>query len=327
MQVVDNLSPELARAWHPVALSSEVTDRPLAVKLLGEPWVLARTDAGLVALRDRCPHRNAPLSAGRVVDGAIECPYHGWRFVAGGACVHIPALGAHAPARSAAAQAPAGVQERYGLVWLAPEPPLAPLMAFPEWDDPAFRSGAIVPLRTRASAAQLVDNFLDVTHFHFLHRDSFGLAEPDPIGFYEVERGATSVTLEHRTLFSNGSGPLVPRTGHYHCTLPFQCRLVATFPGSERIDVIVLLLQPEDAHATRLYKLLAFNSIREDELPGMIDFETRVIKEDLVMTERLASPALPLEIAAQAHARGDGVGIAWRRALQALFSAREESGG
>lgn len=61
--------------------------------LLGEPVLLGRTRAGEVfALRDICPHRAMPLSYGRLCDGQVECPYHGWRFDTAGTCVHIPSL-------------------------------------------------------------------------------------------------------------------------------------------------------------------------------------------------------------------------------------------
>jgi len=71
--------------WWPVALSHELGKQPLACQLHDLPLVLFRAEDGTpAALPDRCPHRFAPLSAGKVRDGQIECPYHGWRFAADG---------------------------------------------------------------------------------------------------------------------------------------------------------------------------------------------------------------------------------------------------
>ncbi len=89
----------LTDIWYFAALSSDLKPGKLARhELLGEPVMLGRSKGGqLFALRDICPHRAAPLSAGRFhqeSSGAttVECPYHGWRFGADGACVAIPSL-------------------------------------------------------------------------------------------------------------------------------------------------------------------------------------------------------------------------------------------
>jgi len=89
----------LTEIWYFAALSSEVKAGTLRRTLmLGGPVMLGRTRAGaVIALRDICPHRAAPLSAGRIAreaDGeeTVECPYHGWRFGADGRCRAIPSL-------------------------------------------------------------------------------------------------------------------------------------------------------------------------------------------------------------------------------------------
>ena len=85
--------------WYFAALSSDLKAGKLQrYELLGEPVLLGRDRAGKVyALKDICPHRAAPLSAGKLTreaDGAesVECPYHGWRFRTDGACAAIPSL-------------------------------------------------------------------------------------------------------------------------------------------------------------------------------------------------------------------------------------------
>ena len=88
----------LTDIWYFAALSADL--KPGALKrheVLGEPVLLGRTRAGeAFALRDICPHRAVPLSAGRIVpDGGaevVECPYHGWKFRTDGACAAIPSL-------------------------------------------------------------------------------------------------------------------------------------------------------------------------------------------------------------------------------------------
>jgi phenylpropionate dioxygenase-like ring-hydroxylating dioxygenase large terminal subunit len=89
----------LTDIWYFAALSADLKrGRTTRLEILGEPVMLGRSPMGeLFALRDICPHRAAPLSAGRFhveAGGAesVECPYHGWRFGADGACMAIPSL-------------------------------------------------------------------------------------------------------------------------------------------------------------------------------------------------------------------------------------------
>jgi phenylpropionate dioxygenase-like ring-hydroxylating dioxygenase large terminal subunit len=81
--------------WYMPALASSLKRGDMRREmLLGEPVLLGRNHAGeIFALRDICPHRGVPLSAGRIKsDNSVECPYHGWRFRKDGVCSAIPSL-------------------------------------------------------------------------------------------------------------------------------------------------------------------------------------------------------------------------------------------
>lgn len=84
----------LRNVWYMGTLSSSVKQLGMkAVEICGEPIVIFRNDAGVVAaIRNICPHRGIPLSYGRVIKDNVECPYHGWTFSAAGICTSIPSL-------------------------------------------------------------------------------------------------------------------------------------------------------------------------------------------------------------------------------------------
>ena len=89
----------LTGLWYFAAMARDLARGKLQrLVVLGEPILVGRDrDGRLLGLRDVCPHRAAPLSAGRLMresDGAtsVACPYHGWRFDAGGRCLAIPSL-------------------------------------------------------------------------------------------------------------------------------------------------------------------------------------------------------------------------------------------
>lgn len=89
--------------WYIAATSSEVSRTLLKRTIVGVDLVMFRTDAGEpVALFDRCPHRLAPLSMGRLIGDELQCGYHGIRFDSHGLCVHIPGASARhiAPAKT-----------------------------------------------------------------------------------------------------------------------------------------------------------------------------------------------------------------------------------
>jgi len=107
---------EVMRFFHPVMSADALRGEPKRVLIANHPYVLFRDGSGrAAALEDRCPHRFAPLSAGRVrKDGHLECPYHGWHFDAegrGGSPTQ--------PELSRCDVAALQLVERYGYLWLA----------------------------------------------------------------------------------------------------------------------------------------------------------------------------------------------------------------
>ena len=77
----------LPDAWFIACEARALRDKPISFTLQGTPLVLFRGAEGKpAALLDRCPHRNAPLSLGKVVNGELQCGYHGWRFDGAGFC-------------------------------------------------------------------------------------------------------------------------------------------------------------------------------------------------------------------------------------------------
>jgi phenylpropionate dioxygenase-like ring-hydroxylating dioxygenase large terminal subunit len=109
----------MAPAWTAVAASEEVADDPHQVWAEGRPWVLVRFDGDVVAFADRCPHRMAPISAGRRVDATLECGYHGWRFDRTGRAVAIPSLGDDAAIPPRACLTILPVREEDGFVYIS----------------------------------------------------------------------------------------------------------------------------------------------------------------------------------------------------------------
>ena len=329
---LDNVHPALRACWHPVCASSDVgDDAVVAVRLLGEEWAIARIGDRLAAFVDRCPHRMAPLSAGTVCDGALRCAYHGYRFAADGRCVAVPSLGdgAHLPPRAGLTSASA-VTERYGLVWVAIDPPVTGLIDVPEWDDPAFTVVALPPLEWNAGAAQMADNFLDLAHFPYLHAATFGDAGATTVGAYEVVRDGFGCVVEYRHVTrhigaaGSGDDPVTDeRADTYVYAAPFSVRLRIEYRAEDVVLTILFFHQPVDATTTRLYCYDLRNDIADGRTSAddARSFQLAVAAEDQALVERLVDKSIPLDLQREVHTRADRVTVEMRRILGDLVAA------
>ena len=143
--------------------------------MLDTPIVLWRTPDGTVhAARDQCPHRGAALSLGQVRGDTLMCGYHGWVYDGGGQCVCQPAMPGRTPPPNAHLEMFA-VCERYGVVFVAlGRPPAEPPAYFPEWDEAGVRHYHDDPVVVHACGPRIVENFLDMAHFPFVHPGVLG---------------------------------------------------------------------------------------------------------------------------------------------------------
>jgi len=164
----------LRNAWTVAAWSSELAPGAmLARTLLDVPVLLFRGDDGQVsAIDDTCPHRYAPLSMGKLVDGgrAVECPYHGLRFDGRGACVRNPHGDGRIPAAARVRSYP--LVERFSALWIWMGDPAGadgdriPAFPFNDPEQSAVGSGHMV---VDAPYELEIDNILDLSHIEFMH--------------------------------------------------------------------------------------------------------------------------------------------------------------
>ncbi len=123
----------LRRFWHPIELSSEITDLPKRIRVLGEDLVLFRARSGEVGLvRPHCPHRGASLEFGIPDEGGIRCCYHGWLIGVDGRILEMPAEPENSPYKERLCHGAYPVREYEGLIFAYMGPPdqMPPLPLF-----------------------------------------------------------------------------------------------------------------------------------------------------------------------------------------------------
>ncbi|MEM7274058.1 MAG: aromatic ring-hydroxylating dioxygenase subunit alpha [Actinomycetota bacterium] len=317
----------LRRCWFPVCESPDVADSPVAVRLLGHDLVLWRTASGIGVAPDRCPHREAPLSIGSIEDGTLTCAYHGWGFGPDGRCVSVPSSGPGAATPPTANLRCGRVEERYGLVWVCLDEPATTIPEIAQDADPAFWRANTGVETWSVSTPRMVDNFLDISHFPWVHLGTFGGAQ-DPVvahlelgelagGFvgyrYEVDAanpGAAAAT-------SGSDAAVVRRTMSTGFHLPFSVRSTIAYEGGLE-HILLLLSTPVDD----VESLFTFVVWRNDERPAdqedIIAFDRAIGAEDKAMLEQIPG-TLPLQRTGVVNVQSDKPSVEWRRRFTELL--------
>ena len=312
--------------WHPVAQACDVVGAPLGVQLLGQPVVLWRDPQGQVrAFLDRCPHRGARLSLGRVENGHLECPYHGWQFAGSGQCAKVPALPDFTPPPSQCVKA-FEAQEAYGLVWvrLAPGEPQAALPAFAAETDGHLRKLNCGPYDVAASAPRIIENFLDMSHFGFVHEGWLGSRDATAIAAYAVEATPTGVLATGCKAVQPQSNLHSTRAAEveytYEVTAPYAAVLAKIpEPGTSRAgwrESIALFICPVTPETSRVWFRLAVADFESSD-EQLQQFQHTIFCQDQPVLESQQPRRLPLDPRAEMHSAADRMSSAYRRYLKA----------
>jgi phenylpropionate dioxygenase-like ring-hydroxylating dioxygenase large terminal subunit len=169
--------------WYAVLDSREVKPgRPVGVTRLGEKMVFWRDAQGRIACAlDRCPHRGTKLSTGKIIDGNVECPFHGFQYEPSGRCTYIPANGRSMPVPKIFLVKTYPVQDAHGFIWvwygekLADDDAYPPLRYIPDIDA-SFNYGTY-PVHWKTHYSRAIENQLDVLHLPFVHKSTIGRSD------------------------------------------------------------------------------------------------------------------------------------------------------
>jgi phenylpropionate dioxygenase-like ring-hydroxylating dioxygenase large terminal subunit len=192
----------LRNAWYVAAWSDEVGDGGvLGRTILKEQLVLYREGNGQVsALEDRCPHRFAPLSMGKVLGGnRIQCPYHGLEFDHSGACVLNPHGNKNIPSRAKVKSYPVIEKHKAIWIWMGDKP--ADHSAVPDFsvmdNVPELHTTKRDGIMIKANVELIIDNLLDLSHTSFLHEGVLGNADTVESEINVIQEGNDIIVERH----------------------------------------------------------------------------------------------------------------------------------
>ncbi len=316
--------PVLVDDWHVVARAVDVgQDQPFATALLDQRIVLWRSNGSLMAWRDQCPHRGTRLSLGEIRDGdTLSCPYHGWRFDTSGRCVMMPAHPDMKPSPRARTTV-YRVLERYGLIWVSlgnPRHEVPELVGL----DEDYRLIITGPYEVDTSGPRAVENFLDMSHFPFVHSGYLGQEPFTEIRDYDVEVVDAGVIARNCRAYQPRTSSVATEGAEvaysYRILRPLTAMLTKEpgATGGKPDELIMLTVQPLTEERVRAWFLLAMTYAHGQPERQFIDFQDTIFLQDKPVLESQSPKRLPLNPTMELHQRADRLSLAYRRWLQRL---------
>ena len=215
----------LRDTWYVAAWSRELpAGKLLASTLLGEPLVLWRTaDGANTALEDRCVHRHAPLSLGRLEGDALRCGHHGLKFAPSGQCIEVPALALVPDSgqgqRAVCVRRYAVVEHRHWvMVWMGDAAMANPSLLLDNFScDSAEWACCPGYVHYQTPSEPIADNLLDFSHLSYVHAATFGGGDDDTLAriLPQVQRLLHGVRVRRDV-------PHVPPPAHYQPLWAYQ---------------------------------------------------------------------------------------------------------
>ncbi len=298
---------DFANVWTIIGAADELRSEALLARTIGGERVVLFRDAGgkPCALIDRCPHRGVQLSLGRLREGVVECPFHGWRFDGAGRNCGVPWNPDARREQLGAVALP--VRELHGLLWLhtgpnaADEPDPTPTLALP-----GIHS-VVQHVTWRTHWTRAMENMLDMPHLPFVHAATIGRAVKED----SAQRMELRWTPTERGARIENTSPGRTSTGRLDYLYPNTMELTIDPPGKTLRILSVCL--PEDAGTTRMI----FVSLRSFARTRLLDpffrhSNRRIAREDQAILE--SSDPVEVPPAGQERSvRTDGPTLAFRK--------------
>ena len=215
------------------------------------------------------------------------------------------------------------VETRYGHLWTTLGTPARPIFEMPEWGEPDRRAVYCGAVRVQASGLRVVENFLDLAHFPYVHTDILGTESKPEVARYQVEHRegvdevwATKCEFFQPKAAASADGGQISQYMYRVVSNPFLVMLYKTPPTApNRWDVIALFVQPieEGVSIAHPFMLVIDETSSDAEL---IAFQQMIFLQDRIVLENQRPRLLPLHPGRETPTRGDLSSVIYRRWLK-----------
>jgi phenylpropionate dioxygenase-like ring-hydroxylating dioxygenase large terminal subunit len=217
---------------------------------------------------------------------------------------------------------PLPTRQRYGCLWTTLGTPATDLLPVPEADETDRRVIVCGAISVKSSGLRIVENFLDMAHFPFVHTDILGAEPHTEVTQYttEIRRDVDEVWATNCQFFQpqaalSATGGIMTQY-MYRVANPFATILYKTCPNAaNRWDVICLFVQPLDPDRCRAHPIM-FLIDDTSAQTDLVHFQQLIFLQDRIILENQRPRLLPLEPRAETPTRADATSIAYRRWLK-----------
>lgn len=299
LQTLTERDGEIINNWYIICLSSELERKPIERIIYDKSYVLFRNENNKASVMlNRCAHRLTQMHTGRVIDGKLTCPYHGWQYDESGKVVFIPSEGPNQIPQVNLCQKTLPLVEQDGCIWVwmgQEKPKTNPSWRFPYWDDASWTKYFMVT-DFENEVTNLCENFMDVPHTIYVHKDWFRNQAYKKVPM-SVETKNARVLVTYKQENDKIAGPL------YRLLNPKKAAMKHTdefiYPNITRVDytfdnqygfIINSQNTPVSTLNSRVYTYICYKMAGMNKLiKPFIQFYTRkVIEQDVVIMKEQA---------------------------------------
>ena len=314
--------------WFPVARTAQVPPGTWhRFELLDERWVLACDNEGRAEVFvDTCPHRGAQLTLGSFDGETIQCGYHGWQFDIDGRCVLQPAHPHRRPGAGAARLRRASVRRGYGFWWACAGERPRDLPRAPDHAAHPERTVWLDPVTVASSGPRIIENFLDLAHFPFVHDGYLGQVPHTAVDRYGVEAEDGELRLVDCVVWQPDPGPAAAGGGPVHYDYSVSHPYAATLtkvPTPEAGNgaatggfTILIVASPVSETQCVVWRSTVVHDDHAD-LDAQRAFNNLIFSQDIDVVESQRPRRLPVDPRMESHQPADAGSLAYRKWLRA----------
>ena len=309
----------LLKDWYVICRKDEIEENKILLKyVFDQEIIIWKKKERIMAWENLCIHRGSRLSLGSINNGILKCAYHGWEYNQDAQCVKIPSQPDIKIPKKACVKS-YKVIEKMNMVWINLSKEANDFVNIKEFNESNFNHVSSGPYLMKASAPRVIENFLDVAHFPFVHENHLGIKDKPMIDDYDVVSSNKGIHASNVKVFqpnpdgTNKSGEVIY---DYHVHSPFVASLGKDVSKNERF-VLVFYVTPISETESMIYTLTLMNFGKLDD-KIVRDYQDFITAQDVPIVESQRPELLPMDLQEELSIRSDKISIAYRRYLKKM---------